>query len=83
MAFHSRRPSGPSASKQLPASCSARDQGADPAATTHSGSVSSSFASPSALNVPGATWIFQLWYRDHGTGGPTSNFSDAVAVTFE
>ena len=57
MAFHSRRPSGPSASKQLPASCSARDQGADPAATTHSGSVSSSFARPNAFRVPGATWI--------------------------
>jgi hypothetical protein len=57
MAFHSLLPSGPSASKQLPASCSARDQGADPAATTHNGSVSSSFARPNAFRVPGATWI--------------------------
>mmetsp|Transcript_22896 Transcript_22896/g.59813 ORF Transcript_22896/g.59813 Transcript_22896/m.59813 type:complete len:274 (+) Transcript_22896:2481-3302(+) len=57
MAFHSLLPSGPSASKQLPASCSALDHGADPAATTHSGSVSSSFASPNAFRVPGATWI--------------------------
>lgn len=39
--------------------------------------------SPPVAAVPGATWIFQLWYRDQGAGGPTSNFSDAVAVTFE
>ena len=57
MAFHSLRPSGPNASKHEPASCSARDQGADPAATTQRGSVSSSFARPSARSVPGATWI--------------------------
>ena len=57
MAFHSLRPSGPSASKHEPASCSALDHGADPAATTQRGSVSSSFARPSARSVPGATWI--------------------------
>ena len=27
---------------------------------------------------PGATWNFQLWYRD----GAASNFSDGVSVTF-
>ena len=27
---------------------------------------------------PGATWHFQLWFRD----GPGSNFSDGVTVTF-
>ena len=28
---------------------------------------------------PGETWRFQAWYRDGGS----SNFSDAVAVTFQ
>jgi hypothetical protein len=37
---------------------------------------------PPVAAVPGETWTFQLWYRDQ-VGGPTSNFSDAVAVTFE
>lgn len=35
-------------------------------------------AAPLAM-IPGQTWYFQLWYRD----GASSNFSDAVAVTFE
>jgi len=30
---------------------------------------------------PGETWNFQAWYRD-ANPGPTSNFTDAVAVTF-
>ncbi|MEE8148502.1 MAG: hypothetical protein V3T24_12920, partial [Longimicrobiales bacterium] len=30
--------------------------------------------------VAGETWNFQGWFRD---AGPTSNFTDAVAVTFE
>ena len=28
---------------------------------------------------PGETWNFQCWYRD----GATSNFTDAVSITFE
>ncbi|MEM9379199.1 MAG: hypothetical protein AAGB93_04545 [Planctomycetota bacterium] len=32
--------------------------------------------------MAGETWNFQAWYRDLDFGGPTSNFSDAVAVTF-
>jgi len=32
--------------------------------------------------APGETWNFQAWYRDLNPG-PTSNFTDAVAVTFE
>ena len=31
---------------------------------------------------PGETWRFQLWYRDAVLGVATSNFTDAVAVTF-
>ena len=31
---------------------------------------------------PGDTWNFQAWFRD-ANPGPTSNFSDAVAVTFQ
>jgi hypothetical protein len=31
---------------------------------------------------PGETWRFQLWYRDAFLGVATSNFTDAVAVTF-
>jgi FG-GAP repeat/FG-GAP-like repeat len=30
---------------------------------------------------PGETWNFQSWYRDNNPG-PTSNFTDAVSVTF-
>ena len=33
--------------------------------------------------LPGETWHFQLWFRDAGTAGATSNFSDAVRATFE
>lgn len=33
--------------------------------------------------VAGDTYNFQLWYRDVGPGGPTSNFSAAVGVTFQ
>ena len=32
--------------------------------------------------VPGETWNFQAWYRDNNPG-PTSNFTDAVSVTFQ
>ena len=31
----------------------------------------------------GDTWNFQTWYRDTFAGAPTSNFSDAVSVTFQ
>ncbi len=40
---------------------------------------------PTAL-VPvqtGETWNFQAWHRDVGPSGPTSNFTDAVSVTFQ
>jgi hypothetical protein len=30
----------------------------------------------------GETWNFTSWYRDVVLGTPTSNFSDAVAITF-
>jgi hypothetical protein len=30
----------------------------------------------------GETWRFQLWFRDNNPG-PTSNFTDAVAITFQ
>jgi hypothetical protein len=33
---------------------------------------------PGGMISPGATWNFQLWYRD----GVASNFSDGVSVTF-
>ena len=32
---------------------------------------------------PGETWYFQLWHRDAIGGQTTSNFTDAVAVTFQ
>jgi len=32
--------------------------------------------------LAGETWNFQCWFRDK-QGGPTSNFTDAVAVTFQ
>lgn len=38
-------------------------------------------APPSAV-FPGDTWNFQCWYRDVNPG-PTSNFTDAVSVTFQ
>ncbi len=31
----------------------------------------------------GQTWYFQYWHRDSNGGAPTSNFSRALAVTFE
>ena len=36
---------------------------------------------PSAA-LPGETWYFQTWYRDSDAGVATSNFTDAVSVTF-
>ena len=33
--------------------------------------------------VAGQTWVFQTWFRDNGGGPPDSNFSSAVAVTFQ
>ncbi|MEZ6014447.1 MAG: LamG domain-containing protein [Planctomycetota bacterium] len=33
--------------------------------------------------MPGETWNFQLWYRDAVGGVATSNFSDALEVTFQ
>ncbi|MEM6673313.1 MAG: hypothetical protein AAF726_10755 [Planctomycetota bacterium] len=32
--------------------------------------------------APGETWYFQLWSRDVQFGSPTSNFTNAVEVTF-
>ena len=32
--------------------------------------------------LPGDTWNFQYWYRDVNPG-PTSNFTDAVQLTFD
>ena len=37
---------------------------------------------PTTAVQPGETWNFQCWYRDNNPG-PTSNFTDAVSVTFE
>ena len=31
---------------------------------------------------PGETWNFTAWYRDNN-GGPTSNFTDGVSITFQ
>ena len=42
-------------------------------------------AMPTTPNVavqPGETWNFQLWFRDAGPTGPTSNFSLPVSVEF-
>jgi hypothetical protein len=33
---------------------------------------------PNRAILPGDTWYFQTWYRDH----PNSNLSDACCVTF-
>ncbi|MDC1043712.1 hypothetical protein OAQ71_00635, partial [bacterium] len=33
--------------------------------------------------LPGETWNYQLWHRDAVGGQTTSNFTDAVAVTFQ
>ena len=38
--------------------------------------------SPPHMVVAGETWNFSTWYRDVNPG-PTSNFTDAVSVTFE
>ncbi|MEM6675079.1 MAG: hypothetical protein AAF726_19675 [Planctomycetota bacterium] len=38
---------------------------------------------PSPTAQPGETWHFQLWFRDSGPTGVTSNFSDAVEVTYQ
>ena len=35
-----------------------------------------------AVAQPGDTWYFQAWYRD-ANPNPTSNFTDAVSVTFQ
>ena len=35
---------------------------------------------PTAI-VSGQSWNFQAWFRDNNPG-PTSNFTDAVSVTF-
>ncbi len=37
---------------------------------------------PPVAAMPGETWNFQAWYRDVNPA-PTSNFTDAVAVTFQ
>jgi len=36
-----------------------------------------------AAIAAGETWNFQAWYRDSTGGLPSSNFSDAVSITFE
>ena len=33
--------------------------------------------------VPGERWNFTAWFRDGGPAGPSSNFSDAVEITFQ
>ena len=45
----------------------------------------SSHPTPTGLVAvqPGQTWHYQLWYRDAVGGQTTSNFTDAVAVTFQ
>ncbi|MCP3920932.1 MAG: hypothetical protein GY711_35840 [bacterium] len=37
---------------------------------------------PPTAVLPGDTWHFQCWFRDNNPG-PTSNFTDAVSVTFQ
>ncbi|MDA1265781.1 MAG: hypothetical protein O2816_11935 [Planctomycetota bacterium] len=32
--------------------------------------------------MAGETWNFQLWFRDLNPG-PTSNFTDAISITFQ
>ena len=32
--------------------------------------------------TPGSTWNFQAWHRDSTPLGASSNFTDAVSVTF-
>ena len=36
----------------------------------------------SVMAQVGETWGFQLWHRDSSPGGPVSNFTDPLAVTF-
>ena len=37
---------------------------------------------PVTAAVAGETWRFQAWYRDNNPGA-TSNFTDAVEITFQ
>ena len=37
---------------------------------------------PAQAVAPGETWTFQVWHRDHNPG-PTSNFTDSLAVSFQ
>jgi hypothetical protein len=37
---------------------------------------------PLSAVAPGETWHFQVWHRDHNPG-PTSNFTDSLAVSFQ
>lgn len=38
---------------------------------------------PSGVVItPGDVWYFQCWFRDSGTGGPTSNTSDGIEILF-
>jgi hypothetical protein len=39
-------------------------------------------ANPVTAVTAGETWNFTSWYRDVVLGTPTSNFADAVAITF-
>lgn len=36
-----------------------------------------------AVVLPGETWRFQAWHRDHGAAGATSNFTTSMAITFD
>ena len=45
-----------------------------------------SFPNPghySTAVLAGETWYWQCWYRDQSAGTGASNFSEAIAVTFE
>lgn len=37
----------------------------------------------SVVIQPGQSWSFQLWHRDVGPAGSTSNFTEGLTVTFE
>lgn len=39
--------------------------------------------SGSVASTPGDTWYCQLWHRDVGPSGPTSNFTAAIGVTVQ
>ena len=41
------------------------------------------FATGAQAAQAGETWSFQCWYRDTLVGLPTSNFTDAVSITFQ